>query len=238
MVITEEELQALRHALVYGDGKTVVVAAPEILRADYSIPKRVRTVLDRVAKSYGICRHLGQIGVYRQISTMAAIVREAQTGLEAQITLDGEVPLLDIGIPVVGIKGHQKVLRAWQGEICRERIGERVLRLSIRDRIGEACHVTRLDGPCRLDHVAKRGDDIFSVSAADHGFAVPGGAPGKADTRSEIRFYRITQAVREAGLARCQDGRRGNRSGKCRMNQLLGSVGNDDRAMDLHAIDH
>src|SRR6058998_2637001 len=37
VVITKEELQALRHALVYGDGKTVVVAAPEILRADYSI---------------------------------------------------------------------------------------------------------------------------------------------------------------------------------------------------------
>src|SRR5262249_21895912 len=133
VVITKEELQALRESLVHRDGKSVVVATPVILRAYYPVPKRVRSVLERVPKSYGICRYLGEIGVHRQIRTMAAIVGDAQTGLEAQITLDGEVPLLDIGILVVGIKGHEKVLGAWLCEICRERIGERVLGPSIAD---------------------------------------------------------------------------------------------------------
>ena len=48
---------------------------------------------------------------------MAAVVGDAHTGLEAEITLDSKVPLLDIGILVVGIKRHEKVLRAWLGEI-------------------------------------------------------------------------------------------------------------------------
>src|SRR5262249_7045779 len=109
VVITKEELQAPRDSLVHRDGKSVVVATPVILRAYYPVPKRVRSVLECVPKSYGVCRYLGEIGVHRQIRTMAAIVGDAQTGLEAQITLDGEVPLLDIGIPVVGIKGHEKV---------------------------------------------------------------------------------------------------------------------------------
>src|ERR1051326_324006 len=210
VVITKQELQALRESLVYRDGKSVVVAAPVILRAYDAIPKRIRSVLDRVPESYGIGRHLGEIGVHRQISTMAAVVGDAQAGLEAQITLYSKVPLLDIGILVVGIEGDEKVLRAWLCEICRKRIGERVLCLSIADRIGEACHITRLHGPRRLDQVAKRRVDIFPISAADHRLAVSGGAPGKADTRGEVGFLRITQTGGNAGLARRQDGRRGD----------------------------
>src|SRR5262249_7585382 len=195
VVITEEKLQAFRQALVDGDRERVVVATPASRHIIYRIPKRVRSAPDRPGKSYGVGRHLVEILAQRQIGSMAAIVGNAQTGLEAEITLDGEVPLLDIGIPVVEIVGLAKVLRARLGEICREGIRERVLCLSILDGIGEAGHVTRRHAPRSQDRVAKRRVDIFSVSTAEHRLAVRGGAPGKANTGSEVRFLRITQAV-------------------------------------------
>ena len=65
VVITKEELQAFRHALVYGDRKSVVVATPAILRTYYPIPKRVWSVLERLGKSNGIGGHLGEIFDHR-----------------------------------------------------------------------------------------------------------------------------------------------------------------------------
>src|SRR5437667_12209709 len=52
VVITKEELQALRHALVYGDSKRMVVAAPAILHIYQRIPERVRSARARLVKSY------------------------------------------------------------------------------------------------------------------------------------------------------------------------------------------
>src|SRR5437773_11956379 len=40
VVITKEELQALRHALVYGNGKRVIVAARAIFHVGQRIPER------------------------------------------------------------------------------------------------------------------------------------------------------------------------------------------------------
>src|SRR5881409_3216831 len=43
VVITKEELQALGHALVYGDGKRVIVAARAIFHVSQRIPERIRS---------------------------------------------------------------------------------------------------------------------------------------------------------------------------------------------------
>src|ERR1041385_3746170 len=61
VVVAEEELQAFRHALVYRDCKCVVVAARTVLRTYNPIPKRVRSVLDRLCKSHGVGGHLVEI---------------------------------------------------------------------------------------------------------------------------------------------------------------------------------
>ena len=133
MVIAEQELKALRHALVDRNRKRLVVAATGVLHVDQRIPERIGCVRTGFVKSYGIDRHLVGIRRHGQIRTVAAVVGNAHTGLEAEIALDGEVPLLDVGIFVVKGVGQVKVLGAGLGKICRERVGERVLCLVILD---------------------------------------------------------------------------------------------------------
>src|SRR5206468_11327803 len=51
VVITKEELQALGHALVYGDGKRVIVAARAIFHVSQRIPERIRSARFRLVIS-------------------------------------------------------------------------------------------------------------------------------------------------------------------------------------------
>src|SRR2546427_3118649 len=97
------------------------------------MPERIRSARFRLVKSNAIGPHLVGIGGHRQVAAMAAIVGNTQPCLEAEITLDSEVPLLDIGILVVESIRVNELLRARLGDICRKRTGERVLCPSIRD---------------------------------------------------------------------------------------------------------
>src|SRR5580704_3445514 len=117
MVIAELELAALGEALVDGDGERFVVASAAILHVYQRIPDRVRRVGTRRGKSNGIRRHLVWIGGYREIVAVAAVVGDAQAGLKAEITLDGEVPLLDVRIFIVERVGQIEVLGARLSEI-------------------------------------------------------------------------------------------------------------------------
>ena len=181
----------------------------------------------------GVGRNLVEIDHRLQILPVAGGVREARADGVAEVLLQGQIPLLHVGVVIVDgesivesggssrASGAGAVDGGGEGEQRRSSVGGLVV----------GGHVAGVNGPAGDQRKSQRRFDETSPAAAQHCLAAAVRLPRKAQPRPPIGVVGGSQPFRNAGLCGGKDGcwRNGGQQRGRRLRLRLG-VGDDDGA--------
>src|SRR5262249_27463805 len=136
---------------------------------------------------------------------MAAVIREAQSRAESEVTFNSEIPLIDFGIFVMDITCLLEKLRSELRQLRRKRIWELQCRFAIDDGLVIERLVCAMDRVCRAQQSAERPLYETSQAATDHRLSISCGSPCEPDAWRKISFLGVAKAFRNARLLRGED---------------------------------
>src|SRR5438552_2364475 len=218
------ELNAVRQPLGHSSRQSVIVAAAAI-GLDLNQPKvRVHQqwTSGRISGRVG-CKLIG-VPLAPKVTAMAAVVRQAQRRTESDIAFDREVTLIDLRILVMNISRLLEELRPKLGELRRERIRKLQRRFAIDDRLVVERLVRTVDCVSRTQQRAQGSLNEPSEAASNYRLSIRRWPPCETGARRKIVLLRITQALGNSSLPRCENGRIADGSGEVRIQNREGLV--------------
>ena len=163
---------------------------------------------------------------------MRSLVGEPEARVPAEVSFEGEVPLLRVRHRAIDLVASPEVGIAHRGERAEtgaERIGERQLRLSIHHRVVISASVGGVDAGQRIKHGSKNCYRVDSVPAANHRAIAPRPI-GEAKARQEIIRVGAAEPFGQARLLRRDNRRIADRGTERRRSETKRGIVRHDHA--------